>query len=78
MDAAALVIVGLLLVAFGSWRVMAGLYQLELIALRVPGHDLFTRFVPRWMRGSDTFDGVFDVIGGLVFIVAGVSVMSAA
>ena len=78
MDAAVLVIVGLLLVVFGAWRLMAALYQMELIAFRVPGHDLFTRFVPRWTRGSEDREGVSDLIGGALFIAVGVYAVSAA
>ena len=78
MNAAIDAIVGLLLIGFGSWRVMAGLYTLELISRHVPGQDLFTRFVPRWMKGLEDFDGLSDVIGGLIFIGAGVFVVSAA
>jgi hypothetical protein len=78
MDAAVLLIVGLLLVAFGGWRVMAGLYEMEMIVVRVPGHDLFTRFVPRWMRASDELEGLSDLIGSLLFIAFGVYAASAA
>jgi hypothetical protein len=78
MNAAVSVIVGLALVAFGSWRLLAGFYRLDLIGWRVPGHDLFVRFVPRWMKGPDMADGLADAIGGLIFVAGGVLFMSAA
>ncbi len=78
MDAALDVIVGLLVVAFGGWRVMAGLCRLDVIAMHVPGYDFFFRFLPRWMRLPNGVEGSFDAIGGLIFLAAGASLISKA
>jgi hypothetical protein len=65
-------IFGAVLIAFGSWRVLAGLYVLELLNRHVLGSDLFVRFVPRWMRGSADAEGFGDILGGLIFALVGV------
>ena len=72
MDFVVAVVVGLLVVAFGSRRFAAGLYQLDQIDWPVPGYDLFERHLPRWMKAPPTVSGVNDLIGGLLFIGAGI------
>ena len=64
-------ILGLVFVAFGSWRIVLGLYTLDLIEQRAPGLHLFVRDVPWWMRKPTGVNGVVDILIGLVFAVSG-------
>lgn len=72
MNAAVYLIVGVALLAFASWRILAGLYVLDMIHRRVRGHDLFVRFAPRWTRGPAGGEALADIVGGLIFAAGGV------
>ena len=72
MNTAVYLIFGLVLIAFGSWRILAGLYKLELIERHVSGHDIPDRWVPRWMSGTVEGAGLVDILLGLAFAGAGV------
>ena len=72
MNAAVQVILGIGLIAFGSWRLLAGLYLLDLIDWRVPGYDQPQRFLPRVMRSPRAVQGLAATTIGVVFMAGGV------
>jgi hypothetical protein len=72
VNTAVYLVFGVALIAFASWRILAGLHVLGLIEHRVPGHDIPDRYVPHLMKGDPEFGGLMDLLLGLAFAAAGV------
>jgi hypothetical protein len=67
------IVLGVLLIALGTWRLMFGLSHFGILRLRVVDSPGWSR-MPRWFRGDERLNALLDCIGGPLFIAAGIAV----